>query len=623
MCRKIATIMLFFVVLAIFSPLAFSASKKPTMSYPVSNFTMTSPYGWRIHPITGIKKFHSGVDLAGNYGDPVRAALDGTVSEAGWISGYGYTVIIDHGNGYMTLYGHNQKLRVSAGQRVKRGQRIADMGSTGNSTGPHCHFEVRINGQVDEPGKYIPGLLAMELAGGGSYSGSTDLNDKPKKLELAEDFAKPLRDFTEQIGKIFEKAISLIKDLVWQIFIVLAVIDFALSAMYKAIGEEDDGQSFISWFLYKIVFLGFLLYFLTNWGDIIGGIALNGFPALGSMAINSNLSEAGKILSDPTSIVQKGLSIIVPIINEAMKLDADFSIVDFVLSAINPVDHVIESVCLICGCTLFFFFFLIGIELIMAYVYFYTTILFSFTGFMFASFKHTRKWASNGLNGVFASSLTLMFFCLFSVMLQFSMEKLTMGDIISFEKNTEEIKATDKLKSLDDVKARIKIVESSGGNYTVYNYEGSGAYGAYQFMPEFWDDRCRNYIDAGGTLCTADSCPNNPSNAPKTKYAWCPENQDKMADYQLLCYYDKYKDYNKVAMCWWGEGSIGTKEGEEYLQLILNAKGRSEYESRILAVELLVQLTMLVLVFMMMADRISKMINKYFGGMGFKLTNEG
>lgn len=622
MLKKISKIVIFFIFLTIFSPLVFSASK-PKMSYPVNDFALTSCFGWRIHPITGTKKFHSGVDLAGDYGDPVKAALGGTVTEACWIDGYGYTVIINHGHGYSTLYGHNQGFHVSAGQKVKKGQLIADMGSTGNSTGPHCHFEVRVNGSVDDPGKYIPGLARLEEQKGGKLieGGATDFNDKPKVLEITEDFAKPLRDFAEQIGKIFEKAISLIKDFVWQIFIILAVIDFALSAMYKSIGEEDDGQSFVSWFLYKVIFLGLLIYFLNNWGEIIGSIALNGFPALGSMAVSSTLEDTGKILSDPTSIVQKGLFLVVPIINEAMKLDEPFSFTDFVLSSFNPVDNVIQTVCLIFGTLLFICFLLIGIEIILAYVYFYATILFSFTGFMFASLKHTRKWASNGINGIFASSLTLMFFCIFSVMLQFSMEKLTMPEILSYQTKVDEIGATDKIKSIEEAMIRIKAVESSG-NYEVYNYEGSGAYGAYQHMPEFWDGRCQNYINAGGSLCLAEH--DNPANAPKTKYSWCPENQDKVTEFVLEGLYNDYGDWNEAVRCWvGGKGNRHSAAADEYLEKCLNAKGRSEYESRTLAVGLLIQLTVLVLMFMFMADRISRMINKYFGGMGFKLTNEG
>ena len=116
---------------------------------------ITSPFGWRIHPITGASRFHSGIDIGGDYGDTIHAAGAGIVSYAGWISGYGYAVIIDHGGGISTLYGHNQALLVSEGQSVSQGQAIAECGSTGNSTGPHCHFEVRVDGEPVDPMGYL------------------------------------------------------------------------------------------------------------------------------------------------------------------------------------------------------------------------------------------------------------------------------------------------------------------------------------------------------------------------------------------------------------------------------------------------------------------------------------
>ena len=124
------------------------------MIWPV-NGVVTSPYGYRTHPIFGTTIYHSGIDIGVDYGTPVHAADGGVVGEAGWISGYGYAVIIDHGNGLSTLYGHNQELAVSEGQSVSQGQVIAYAGSTGNSTGPHVHFEVRANGDPVDPSAYL------------------------------------------------------------------------------------------------------------------------------------------------------------------------------------------------------------------------------------------------------------------------------------------------------------------------------------------------------------------------------------------------------------------------------------------------------------------------------------
>ena len=125
------------------------------MMWPIASNEITSEYGWRTHPIYGDARYHSGIDIGGDYGQPIYAAASGTVVYAGWISGYGYAVIIDHGGGVSTLYGHNEELNVGEGQSVSKGDVIAYCGSTGNSTGPHCHFEVRVDGEPVSPYDYL------------------------------------------------------------------------------------------------------------------------------------------------------------------------------------------------------------------------------------------------------------------------------------------------------------------------------------------------------------------------------------------------------------------------------------------------------------------------------------
>ena len=117
---------------------------------------ITSYFGWRTHPVFGTTKYHSGMDIGVDYGTPIYAADSGTVIYSGWLGGYGYAVMIDHGSGLVTLYGHNQALNVYEGQYVTKGTCIAYAGSTGYSTGPHCHFEVRLHGEVTEPLNYLP-----------------------------------------------------------------------------------------------------------------------------------------------------------------------------------------------------------------------------------------------------------------------------------------------------------------------------------------------------------------------------------------------------------------------------------------------------------------------------------
>ena len=133
-----------------------SVASYGSMQWPsATSKTITSPYGSRFHPIQKRTKFHTGIDIGAASGTAVLAAESGKVIMARWNGGYGNCVVIDHGGGITTLYGHNSSLKVSVGQKVTKGQTIALVGSTGNSTGPHIHFEVLINGNYTNPMAYV------------------------------------------------------------------------------------------------------------------------------------------------------------------------------------------------------------------------------------------------------------------------------------------------------------------------------------------------------------------------------------------------------------------------------------------------------------------------------------
>lgn len=120
-----------------------------------SSRNISSPYGYRIHPITGTRKLHNGIDISASYGSSIVAAADGTVIAASYSSSMGNYVMIDHGGGITTVYMHSSRLLVSSGQKVSRGQHIANVGSTGMSTGNHLHFSVRVNGSYVSPWNYL------------------------------------------------------------------------------------------------------------------------------------------------------------------------------------------------------------------------------------------------------------------------------------------------------------------------------------------------------------------------------------------------------------------------------------------------------------------------------------
>ncbi len=125
----------------------------PTI-WPVRGW-ITSPFGHRISPFTGTLQMHEGIDICARLGTPVRATADGVVIYSGWKSDYGKLITLDHGYGYRTRYAHLSKIYVKNGQRVKRGEIIGAVGSTGRSTGPHLHYEVKVRGLPVNPKKYL------------------------------------------------------------------------------------------------------------------------------------------------------------------------------------------------------------------------------------------------------------------------------------------------------------------------------------------------------------------------------------------------------------------------------------------------------------------------------------
>ena len=141
-----------------------STTAAPTVSIPSRNpldgARLSSGYGMRTHPVLGGRRGHKGIDLAGPTGTPIYATADGVVSRADWFSSYGLYVSLEHGGSLQTRYGHMSRLNVAAGQRVRKGEIIGYVGSTGRSTGPHLHYEVRVNGEAVNP---IPYMQADEF----------------------------------------------------------------------------------------------------------------------------------------------------------------------------------------------------------------------------------------------------------------------------------------------------------------------------------------------------------------------------------------------------------------------------------------------------------------------------
>ncbi|MBU3993926.1 MAG: M23 family metallopeptidase [Alphaproteobacteria bacterium] len=160
----------------------FSASRYPGQAVsipslvPVEGVKLTSEYGMRWHPVLGGRRKHDGVDLAAPTGTPVRATADGLVERADWFGGYGLFVALEHGGAIATRYGHMSRLNVAAGQTVRKGDIIGYVGSTGRSTGPHLHYEVRIAGTPVNPMPYLQAGEIQHLASAttGAMGGGED-----------------------------------------------------------------------------------------------------------------------------------------------------------------------------------------------------------------------------------------------------------------------------------------------------------------------------------------------------------------------------------------------------------------------------------------------------------------
>lgn len=138
-----------------FQPPASSSPSGGRLGPPLASVRVSSAFGWRVHPVFGNRRMHTGADLSASTGTPIQAAAEGVVVSAGWMGGYGNATVIDHGGGLATLYAHQSAVLVSPGQRVSRGQVVGRVGCTGTCTGPHLHYEVRVNGSPVDPAPYL------------------------------------------------------------------------------------------------------------------------------------------------------------------------------------------------------------------------------------------------------------------------------------------------------------------------------------------------------------------------------------------------------------------------------------------------------------------------------------
>lgn len=253
--------------------------------------TVTSEFGWRIHPIYGYRRLHAGLDIGLDEGTKVPAALDGRVVEAGWISGYGYAVIIDYGNGITSLYGHLSEVLVTSGQHVKKLELVAYSGNTGGSTGPHLHAEYRVNGEPQEPRPFYQGVAGWDLDGGYNPEGGFNRPDDGVFGNLRKIIPKIDFDYTkyfspsEKLLEATHKIIEIIKNSFdrWQPAILnllysLMLIDLAWFACQCALKDELPFTELFP----KIIRYGFFITLAKEWKKIIDNVFIPFFENVSS-----------------------------------------------------------------------------------------------------------------------------------------------------------------------------------------------------------------------------------------------------------------------------------------------------------------------------------------------------
>ena len=422
----------------------------------------------------------------------------------------------------------------------------------------------------------------------------------PFNFDATFDFAKPIRDAITAFGDACTKGFHVLKDIMNKFFMILITIDLAFGATMKTLDSQEGGESLFKWLVYKFIFYGILMFFLFNWGDMVSNLSRDFFSTIGAMGIGGTEEQAAQAVSDPTAIIQKGAHIIAPIFTELGKFHGMIDLMSK-LQLIVP--------CLVFGLILLACFSLIGIQIAMAYIEFYMVMLFGFTSFIFSGAKQTRKFAANGLNGIFASSLKLMFFCMFSLMLQTTMQNITVDNFFSQKmpnQNTENYSTGANITTIDEFMARIRAVETQGQSdpYNTPSDDGYG-FGAYQISYSNWNAWCE---EAGI---------DNPPSIP-----WPAETQDKVARHKMEIYYEMYGNWHDVAVAWnCGGTAVGTGRGEAYWAKVCGAKG-STIPVTVINFLLLFKLTLICLVFVFMGDRLSKQIMTHFGGTGFHFSNE-
>ena len=363
-----------------------SSNTQGAFIWPVSgDITITSPFGWREDPVEGGSEGHTGVDIDADIGDPVFAIAPGTVIYADWYGGYGNCVQIDHGNGMISLYGHNSELLVSVGQQVAQGQIIAKAGSTGKSTGAHCHLEIRIHGKPVNPVPYLSGQAV--------YSGGGGVPDValPWSVETMYKMGDAVSDFMKLFSTKSFEGYKLIKTACLTLFWILALIDLCLPILLG--GMVVSKKQIVE----KVIKYGIFFLLLVKWWNwFVDGMLMQSIVDI--TKTYSGSSEVAKQVAQPQLLLQKAVGLVTPALDKI----ASYHSLTFYNNLMNIIP-VYFCCFLIMGV-----FVLLTFHVMVSYIEFFLAGAFSIVTLPFGAWRMSRFLPEGGLSMVINSTLKLI-----------------------------------------------------------------------------------------------------------------------------------------------------------------------------------------------------------------------
>ena len=366
-------------------------------TYTVNAFggLITSPFGYRTHPIRGTVIYHSGIDIGVDYGTAVSAADSGIVTYSGWANGYGYFVMIDHGNGIVSCYGHNQELLVQEGDKVSKGDVISLSGSTGDSTGPHLHFEVRQDGEPIDPTSFAK-RAGWDLTGDTSTNIIIEIGKKIKGAitpNIDVDFtnyfvpSETIAETTTRLITLISKCFDFAEKNLLGLLTALAIIDFSWFMIPAILGITELNN--LSGVIIRFIRYGFFFALFRSWHILVATFFI-------PMAENISSTYSGHEITESSFI----------------KFDDLFISVSHVLA---PFLHVDERFPLVVGCIVGFFVFLCLCFTILSTIFlaeklisFYIMLVFGVLGIPLMFIPYMEQYGKNMISSILSCIFDLI-----------------------------------------------------------------------------------------------------------------------------------------------------------------------------------------------------------------------